>query len=504
MSNSDDNLAYEESAKPTVLYEIEVLTPSLKYNSGTKIPVSSSKIKIGRDDSCAISFGDEFSTVSREHVSIERRGSEDYFLKNLSKTNQTLLKSKPVIKEYRLNHGDEIQLSVDGPRIRFLFPLEVETVEVRKEIVVEKNKSLTYLLVGLILVLSVGAGISIYFLYFQSDHLLKESAYLRGQIENQQVITRDQADRIARLNADNEQLSDLFNQTSSQLEDYQKYAREMAQNLSQIRAKSDSLLALDRNRIDFIDLINPLKTHVYAIYLEKVVTSWHNNSREYNMDQTLACSGFLVQGGLFITSRQCLDSFIVGNHVWNLIDHSGGEVRLYFTAVNSDGTRRFNFSNTQIVSSNKDDAKIGTEFDGVAGVKRIPDYSRGSDWAVVRTQYNDGLIASNLQANRLAVGDQLFSLGFSSADVYTQNGPGQPLFALTRLTRMNNQTSNFQITDTGYDKGSIGSPLFTIDNNNRPILIGILSGKIFDPTNELFNDIRLNTATPISNINSEN
>jgi hypothetical protein len=39
---------------------------------------------------------------------------------NLSATNQTLVNGRPVLREWPLNNGDEIQLSADGPRLRFI------------------------------------------------------------------------------------------------------------------------------------------------------------------------------------------------------------------------------------------------------------------------------------------------------------------------------------------------------------------------------------------------
>jgi len=99
-------------------YTLEFLTDSIKHKSGTHTTIVVPYIELGRDKKCAVKFGEDTSTVSRKHAAIERT-KDGVLLKNLSVTNQTLINGKPVKRQFYLNNGDEIQLSLEGPKLRY-------------------------------------------------------------------------------------------------------------------------------------------------------------------------------------------------------------------------------------------------------------------------------------------------------------------------------------------------------------------------------------------------
>ena len=66
-------------------------------------------------------FDESFVTVSRHHAAIVRDG-DMWKLVQVSKTNSTLLNGRPVTTEWYLQNGDEIQLSVNGPKLGFIIP----------------------------------------------------------------------------------------------------------------------------------------------------------------------------------------------------------------------------------------------------------------------------------------------------------------------------------------------------------------------------------------------
>ena len=99
-------------------YTLEYLSPGRRKKIGAFETVLMPFAEIGRAGSCIVQFGDDYPTVSRKHAAIERRGN-DYFLIHLSQTNPTLLNGVPVEKESVIKNGDEIQLSMEGPKLRF-------------------------------------------------------------------------------------------------------------------------------------------------------------------------------------------------------------------------------------------------------------------------------------------------------------------------------------------------------------------------------------------------
>ena len=94
---------------------------SSKYHrAGESQKIIIDQVELGRDKNCQVRFDDEsFPTVSRRHAAIVREGDK-WKLIQLSTTNSTFLNGKPVTTEWFLENGDEIQLSVGGPRIGFI------------------------------------------------------------------------------------------------------------------------------------------------------------------------------------------------------------------------------------------------------------------------------------------------------------------------------------------------------------------------------------------------
>ena len=97
---------------------LEILDRAAPYTSGQTIKLDQQEIKLGRYDSCQLSFDDQNSTISREHAVITHYDG-DTTISNLSQTNTTLVNGKPVQGKQPLNNGDVIQLSSQGPRLQF-------------------------------------------------------------------------------------------------------------------------------------------------------------------------------------------------------------------------------------------------------------------------------------------------------------------------------------------------------------------------------------------------
>ena len=99
-------------------YTLEYLSPSKNKGVGDFETIVVPYIEIGRSNSCAVQFGEDKPTVSRKHAAIERR-ENNYFLLQLSSTNPSLINGIPIDKDSQLNNGDEIQFSMEGPKLRF-------------------------------------------------------------------------------------------------------------------------------------------------------------------------------------------------------------------------------------------------------------------------------------------------------------------------------------------------------------------------------------------------
>ena len=102
-------------------YILEHKVSSKYHRAGEAQEIIVDQIEIGRDSRCQVRFDDNFSTVSRRHAAIIKDG-DNWKLVQISKTNTTLLNGRPVQNEWYLQNGDEIQLSVNGPKLGFIVP----------------------------------------------------------------------------------------------------------------------------------------------------------------------------------------------------------------------------------------------------------------------------------------------------------------------------------------------------------------------------------------------
>jgi hypothetical protein len=102
-------------------YILEHKTSTLYHKKGESQKIIIDEIELGRDASCQVRFDEACDTVSRHHAAILKDG-DGWKLINLSKTNATLVNGQPINKEWHLNSGDEIQLSVRGPIMGFIIP----------------------------------------------------------------------------------------------------------------------------------------------------------------------------------------------------------------------------------------------------------------------------------------------------------------------------------------------------------------------------------------------
>ena len=103
-------------------YTLEYVDASSKHSAGSYETIVIPYIELGRDNSCAVQFGDDIPTISRKHAAIERN-KDGVWLVNISQSNPTLIHSQGQTKQVKgrwfLNSGDVFQLSMEGPRIRF-------------------------------------------------------------------------------------------------------------------------------------------------------------------------------------------------------------------------------------------------------------------------------------------------------------------------------------------------------------------------------------------------
>lgn len=102
-------------------YILEHKVSSKYHRAGECQEIIVDNITLGRDSHCQVRFDESFKTVSRRHAAIVKDG-DMWKLVQISQTNSTFLNGRPIKTEWYLQNGDEIQLSVNGPKLGFIIP----------------------------------------------------------------------------------------------------------------------------------------------------------------------------------------------------------------------------------------------------------------------------------------------------------------------------------------------------------------------------------------------
>jgi len=102
-------------------YILEHRIGSKYHQAGEQQEIIVDQAEIGRDAKCQVRFDEYFETVSRRHAAIVRKGNH-WKLVPLSQVNPVLLNGQKVQKEWFLQHGDEIQCAINGPKLGFMIP----------------------------------------------------------------------------------------------------------------------------------------------------------------------------------------------------------------------------------------------------------------------------------------------------------------------------------------------------------------------------------------------
>lgn len=464
-------------------YTLEFLTPAGKHQKGSYVSIAVPYAKLGRSSGCTVSFGEENKTVSREHAAIERKGT-DVFIVNLSGTNPTLVNGRPVNNKYYLNNGDEIQLSMEGPRIRYNetntgtakmgFTNRMNLV-MQQSIKPYKTAAISFLIVFVMIL--AGSGYLIY--------------DLTGQLEDQKLLT-----------------AQLEESTSAKLAEYSERSETLSKELDRYKAKSDSLLKLSKNNKTFVELIEPLKGNVLALSITKIDLSFAGKSQTIDVKDRVNCTGFLIDGGTFVTARHCIDSGLTDELTANFIQHNGGKVTYHYTAQSYDDKIKFDFTNHDLEADYSMDKmvdkslKIGSR--RYTGKIRIPDYFRGADWAYMKTRYSKGVPFNKALSQKLRAGTELLVLGYSYGTRFRKSGNLEPYFSTAKVTLSGIQDGTVHVSEAGWDGGNSGGPVFAIDNTGKAVAVGLVTGSFRKPEQTQGEDVvyvnaGIKMLTPLAN-----
>ncbi len=235
-------------------YILEHKTSSKYHSAGESQKIIIDQIEIGRDASCQVRYDESFDTVSRKHAAIVRDGN-NWQLVHLSTSNPTLVNGRPIQGSYYLQSGDEIQLSVNGPRLGFIQPQGkqgltssirlTERMNLFRQQALRPYRRAIWALSALLLLVIIGFGAWNYKLSLDNTALRKEMAGYQIKLDSLATVKQSLLQEQEQLNQElaaapeakkeeiRQRIVYVNRQLSSVADEANRYQRQLAQTKQQ-------------------------------------------------------------------------------------------------------------------------------------------------------------------------------------------------------------------------------------------------------------------------------
>ena len=474
-------------------YILEHKITSKYHRAGEAQEIIVDNIELGRDSHCQVRFDESFVTVSRHHAAIVRDG-DMWKLVQVSKTNSTLLNGRPVTTEWYLQNGDEIQLSVNGPKLGFIIPAgkkgTVGSIALTRRLSLFRQQALRpyktalAVLATILLLLAGGGGYAMWRLGSENSRLnlaMEESVRRQTELQMQNdSISREVVARTEDISRMEARLTEL--------------SQRPQHALPQTGGGSVASVTVDN------DAINRCIGQVYFIASLGYEVTTSEGKRV-----TIECgsgddkvpgwcgTGFMLDDGRFVTAHHVVEPWfypISGGEVdktalqLNIWANNGCKVEAVLVAMSSTGKR------LTLRSSQFSCIRSGKEQHDEEGHRIVIKDSGPTDYAVCRVG-GSGLPYNGTASRSLDRGVKLTVLGFPLGIGADSNGI-KPIYG-SAITSADGLTDGMILTtDTNYEHGNSGGPVLMTNADGDLEVVGIVSGSVGN---------NMGLITPISVIN---
>lgn len=454
---------------------------SSKYHqAGESQRIIVDEIVLGRDPSCQVRFDESFSTVSRRHAAIVKDG-DNWKLVQLSQTNSTYLNGHKVQKEWYLQNGDEIQLSTNGPKLGFIIPegkkgmvssinLTARLNLFRQQALRPYKTALWSIAAVLVAVLCVGG-------YFMSN-TIKENRELDGLVketiaEYEQYKSDVQKSMQELTEANDKLLADI----SSKTEDISKL-KEKVEAL-----EDNATLSVNASGInnEAVNACVPYVFYIQTVGYEIILPDGREGSLIAGEDGVPCYSGtgFLLDDGRFVTARHVVEPWAFWSDgsgeddfsmTLNLIVNNGGKVVAEYFAVSSSGVQ-MQFTSEQFNYDRSEDEYYNDEEGNLLTLA----FTGETDYAYMTNVTSTGLKYDSKKSMSLERGEQIIVLGFPMGLGANAIDDINPLYASCVVAASGLNDGMIISTDTNYEHGNSGGPVFCVNSDNSLSVVGIVS-----------------------------
>lgn len=428
------------------------------HKAGESQKIIIDQVELGRDANCQVRFDDSFSTVSRRHAAIVKDGDR-WKLVQLSKTNSTFLNGHPVDTDWYLENGDEIQLSVGGPRMGFIVPAGkqslVSSIKMTERLELFRKQALkpyktAIACMAVVLVLLAGGG---------SYVVWKQDRSIKGLLADSSVLRKMNED----AKKENQKLEGRLD--SLRIAGRKTVTRTMV-------VDGDEILKKEINRV---------KSSVYAVTTDIYV--------DVNGEVTLVGysngAGFLTEDGMFVTARHCVEPWLFNpelNQRYAIAQNSDGVVKLYAVVKAFNGQQAFEIRHDRfkVDASYDTPCKASVEVDGKhfeldSKLAYGSEKSLGNDWAFCRVGRRGVIKNGAAISSSLKSGTTVHMLGFPK-DLGRGDGHKviEPIYNRLSIARDGLNNARCVMVNQGVDKGNSGGPVFVMQKGRLEV-IGIVS-----------------------------
>lgn len=473
-------------------FVLEHEVSSKYYKAGEEQQIIVDQVEIGRDPNCAVRLeGNDpndkmFQIVSRKHAGIQKEG-DNWVLVHLSNTNSTFLNGRRMStpgQKWYLQNGDEIQIAESGPKMVFKIPqgkkglvssigLSARFSLFRKQALRPYKKAIAAM--GCLLVLlSVGGGYAIY-----NQHLkIKEQN--KQIIEAKEYFAKEKAIQDSIINNLNDVNTVLVSDADARKKEIERLKGLVDKGgYVPVQPKTITPTSIDNKAIEAcLSDIFYIQTVKFDITSPDGTSATVECGSGDNDMPGWSGTGFLLSNGKFITARHVAEGWYFwrdGNGVneklamLNAIANNGGKVICHFIAVSSSG-KRLNFTSDQFHIDRSHD-KTGNTDDGTALSLGILDQT---DFAYFNAGGN-GLPYDSSKSKSLARGTNLTVLGFPLGLGANSPTDINPIYGSGIVSAPGLQNGLILTTDTNYEQGNSGGPVFYTDEDGNLVVVGIVS-----------------------------
>lgn len=455
---------------------LEHKNTSTYHRAGESQKIIVDQVEIGRDSTCQVQFDESFQTVSRKHAAIVREGNR-WKLVQLSKTNCTLLNGRPVDTEWYLENGDEIQLSVGGPRLGFIIPAGkqslVSSIKMTERLELFRKQALApyktaIACLSVVLLLSVGGlGYGLY----SSKRSLVDTKNELAEVGRRALALQDS-------------LAFMDKEHNDEVLELNKKLADLTVKLSKERKSSTDDINVSGN------YLNQIRNSVYFIYVKRVTVIDHLGVRFVaSVDEPDDCpegleclfccgTGFMLEDGTFVTAKHVVQPHLFAKNenedlaAINQIVALGGSVEFLYAAVSPSDS--FEFTDRQVVCNMSCERTIikrkGTEHE----TKYRVSPSDGNDWAYVKTSRKGTISADIAMSKEMKSGTRLAILGYpggQSGD-NVQSVLGSCMVAVDGISK---EDRVIWTTERNFEHGNSGGPAFITLKDGTMKAIGIVT-----------------------------